>query len=310
MFFGHGPELIIVLVIALIVLGPGKLPEVAGMLGRAVRELRKASADLQSTFDVNSLVNPPAVQSVEVTQQVDAAVATVEAEHTLLPNHSTEPTTHVDEAAMPLVLEPALAAPAELAVATKRRRSRKSAAKTSPESTGEPELTSAGASAIEAGSEAVSLPIESSELIGPPVAEAVVDHASSNGSAAAEIASLAVPPISGERRGRAASGSTARRHATRSTRSALPEAGESLAELNAPAPVAPEAAVEPAPPPVLEDAAAPSPRRRRSAAHGTDASETAPETNTLPVQRPVRRKRAAAATANAESTGAVQVPTT
>ena len=32
--FGHGPELIIILVIALIFLGPGKIPEIAQMLGK------------------------------------------------------------------------------------------------------------------------------------------------------------------------------------------------------------------------------------------------------------------------------------
>jgi len=56
--FGHGPELIIILVIALIVLGPGKIPEIAQMLGKGIRELRQASADLQKTFDVNELMNP------------------------------------------------------------------------------------------------------------------------------------------------------------------------------------------------------------------------------------------------------------
>jgi TatA/E family protein of Tat protein translocase len=56
--FGHAPELILVLVIALIVLGPGKIPEVAQLLGKGIRELRQASADLQKTFDVNELVNP------------------------------------------------------------------------------------------------------------------------------------------------------------------------------------------------------------------------------------------------------------
>ena len=56
--FGHGPELIIILVIALIVLGPGKIPEVAQMLGKGIRELRQASSDLQKTFDVNELINP------------------------------------------------------------------------------------------------------------------------------------------------------------------------------------------------------------------------------------------------------------
>jgi TatA/E family protein of Tat protein translocase len=56
--FGHGPELIIIIVIALIVLGPGKLPEIMQLLGRGIRELRQASADLQKTFDVNEFMNP------------------------------------------------------------------------------------------------------------------------------------------------------------------------------------------------------------------------------------------------------------
>ena len=56
--FGHGPELIIILVIALIFLGPGKIPEIAQMLGKGIRELRQASADLQKTFDLNELTNP------------------------------------------------------------------------------------------------------------------------------------------------------------------------------------------------------------------------------------------------------------
>ena len=41
------PELILILVIALIVLGPGKLPEVASSLGRSVREFRKAATDVK-----------------------------------------------------------------------------------------------------------------------------------------------------------------------------------------------------------------------------------------------------------------------
>jgi TatA/E family protein of Tat protein translocase len=40
--FGHLPELLIILVVALIVFGPEKLPEVAGTVGRAVRDVRQA----------------------------------------------------------------------------------------------------------------------------------------------------------------------------------------------------------------------------------------------------------------------------
>ena len=41
------PELIIILVIALLILGPGKLPEVGASIGKSLREFRKASSDVQ-----------------------------------------------------------------------------------------------------------------------------------------------------------------------------------------------------------------------------------------------------------------------
>ena len=44
------PELIIILVIALIVVGPGKLPDVGAALGKSIREFRKASTDIQDAI--------------------------------------------------------------------------------------------------------------------------------------------------------------------------------------------------------------------------------------------------------------------
>jgi sec-independent protein translocase protein TatA len=41
----HLPEIIIVLVIVLIIWGPGKLPDVGAAMGRGIREFRKASAE-------------------------------------------------------------------------------------------------------------------------------------------------------------------------------------------------------------------------------------------------------------------------
>ncbi len=53
-----GPvELIIVLVIALLVLGPGKLPEVGSAFGKTIREFKKASSDIT---DSTSLTTAPA----------------------------------------------------------------------------------------------------------------------------------------------------------------------------------------------------------------------------------------------------------
>jgi len=44
------PEVILILVVALIVLGPQRLPEVARMLGRAYAQLRRASEEFQNTI--------------------------------------------------------------------------------------------------------------------------------------------------------------------------------------------------------------------------------------------------------------------
>jgi TatA/E family protein of Tat protein translocase len=45
-FFNHWYILVLILIIVLIVYGPGKLPEVGGAIGKAMREFRKASTDL------------------------------------------------------------------------------------------------------------------------------------------------------------------------------------------------------------------------------------------------------------------------
>jgi len=42
-------HLVIVLIIALIVIGPGKLPEVGAALGKSIKEFRKAASDITET---------------------------------------------------------------------------------------------------------------------------------------------------------------------------------------------------------------------------------------------------------------------
>lgn len=55
--FGLGfQEVLLILLIALIVVGPGKLPDLARALGRGLAEFRKATSDLKSTFEQDSTV--------------------------------------------------------------------------------------------------------------------------------------------------------------------------------------------------------------------------------------------------------------
>lgn len=46
MFSFSMPELVLILVIALIVFGPGKLPEVGKAIGKGIQEFRRASNDI------------------------------------------------------------------------------------------------------------------------------------------------------------------------------------------------------------------------------------------------------------------------
>ena len=56
-----GPgELILILIIALVVLGPGKLPDVAASLGKSVREFRKAATEVSDAGKLDA--SPPQAQ--------------------------------------------------------------------------------------------------------------------------------------------------------------------------------------------------------------------------------------------------------
>ncbi len=57
-----GPlELVIILVIALLILGPGKLPDVGAALGKSIREFRKASSDVQDAVKVDTSPIAPGI---------------------------------------------------------------------------------------------------------------------------------------------------------------------------------------------------------------------------------------------------------
>ena len=56
-------EILLIIVVVLIVLGPGKVPEIARKLGQAVRAIRRASTDLTTAIskevDIDTSSKPP-----------------------------------------------------------------------------------------------------------------------------------------------------------------------------------------------------------------------------------------------------------
>ena len=74
----QGPELILILIIALIVIGPGKLPDVGAALGRSIREFRKAATDVKdaTSLETKPAAPPAAAPAVPVTPVVHPDVAT------------------------------------------------------------------------------------------------------------------------------------------------------------------------------------------------------------------------------------------
>jgi len=95
------PELLLIFIVALIVFGPKKLPEIGRTLGKAMGEFKKATDDLKNTIErevrvdelkelrqipsnmANSLMNPPAEtvsRSEPVAEPVKAEPVAIQAE--------------------------------------------------------------------------------------------------------------------------------------------------------------------------------------------------------------------------------------
>jgi TatA/E family protein of Tat protein translocase len=65
-------EMLVIGVLALLVFGPSKLPELGRMIGRAMREFRRASDEFRTTVETNLHINdpdPPSPEPVTVTPE-------------------------------------------------------------------------------------------------------------------------------------------------------------------------------------------------------------------------------------------------
>ena len=85
------PELIIIFVIALIIFGPRKLPELGRSLGKSLAEFKKASNELRSTLEEEIRIE----EQKEAAAKQTAATATA----TTPPPHAEEPARTADHSA-------------------------------------------------------------------------------------------------------------------------------------------------------------------------------------------------------------------
>jgi len=69
--FGIGStELIVILIVALIVIGPAKLPEMAKSLGKALGEFRRVSTDVKRTIEMEAEQAEQKEKTAQVKQEL------------------------------------------------------------------------------------------------------------------------------------------------------------------------------------------------------------------------------------------------
>ncbi|OGR07156.1 MAG: hypothetical protein A2341_03410 [Deltaproteobacteria bacterium RIFOXYB12_FULL_58_9] len=97
--FGLGIwEVVVILAVALIVMGPRRLPDAAKQLGRALREFRRATNELRYNLEEAAaeprrrpVADDPDTQSKEVTRTAQSAIGPTEAPLATPPDDSKTP---------------------------------------------------------------------------------------------------------------------------------------------------------------------------------------------------------------------------
>ena len=79
------PELIIIMVIALIIFGPRKLPELGRSLGKSLNEFKKASNELRSTLEDEIRVEEQKEQRAKLQAEQSSAIDAADVHSTVTP---------------------------------------------------------------------------------------------------------------------------------------------------------------------------------------------------------------------------------
>jgi TatA/E family protein of Tat protein translocase len=95
------PELIIILIIALIVVGPGRLPDVGSALGKSIREFRKAATDVKDATSLDEKPQSGPGPDAAAPPVVTAVPATAAAATTAAPPAATTPAAGATTAVQP-----------------------------------------------------------------------------------------------------------------------------------------------------------------------------------------------------------------
>jgi len=90
-----GPEILVIMVVALMVLGPNKLPEAARQVGRAITELKKLSSGFQQEMR-DAMVDP----------EIEAAAKEFRRDITATPPPKSPPALLADPTPPPTIDEP------------------------------------------------------------------------------------------------------------------------------------------------------------------------------------------------------------
>ena len=71
--FGIGmPEMILILAVALIVIGPKKLPDLAKSLGKAMNEFRRATSDIKESLYIGDDIDVLKTNAQEINKQAES----------------------------------------------------------------------------------------------------------------------------------------------------------------------------------------------------------------------------------------------
>jgi TatA/E family protein of Tat protein translocase len=97
------PELIMIFIVALVVFGPKKLPELGKSLGRGLREFNKAKNELKATWDEQIREAEHSLQDVKQTvhEPIRETIASVNSIHETGPtNHNLTPEPYTEPPAV------------------------------------------------------------------------------------------------------------------------------------------------------------------------------------------------------------------